>query len=692
MRHFDLLTALCCLAATACQTTPPPEAFGPVPTPEQVAWQRMETNMFVHFGPNTFTDSEWGDGTESVDIFQPTALDCRQWAAIARAAGMKGIILTAKHHDGFCLWPNPVSRHTVAQSSWRDGKGDLLRELSEACREAGLKFGIYISPWDRNDPTYGTAAYNDVFAATLRSALSNYGEVYEQWFDGACGEGPNGKRQVYDWKRYHETVYACQPQAVIFSDVGPGCRWVGNEAGWAGRTCWSRLDTTGFAPGKSPALDTLNCGNRLGEAWVPAETDVSIRPGWFYRASEDGQVKSLAELLTIYYNSVGRNSLLLLNVPADRRGLIPTVDSARLMEFRRALDEIFAEDLARGARIEASDTRGRGYEAENLLDGDYDSYWAAGDGVTSVTLTLHFPDARSFNRVVLQEYIPLGQRVEAFRIEVLDEEGEWREVAAETTIGYKRIVRIDRVTTRGLRVRIDRSLATPVLNTLALYDDRVFIESPEAQRDKQGLVTLTSAEPGTIYYTLDGSAPTTSSTCYEAPFTVTGPCRLAAIVVAQGRTSAPARWEWDLAPRDFRVVEPRSAAAAVDGLSDNGDEPCTRGARLAAGESLTVDLGRRLPLTGFFYEPLARGRGGCLIDCELAVSNDARRWTTLCGQVTFDNIVNNPIRRTVMFGRTVEARYVRLVPRRTQPETGYGIGEFGVMTDRGLIPHATTEE
>ena len=692
MKLSDILTMLCCAAVvTACQT-PPPAAFGPVPTPEQVAWQRMETNLFVHFGPNAFTDSEWGDGTESADVFHPTALDCRQWAAVASAAGMKGIILTAKHHDGFCLWPNPASRHTVAQSSWRGGKGDVLRELSDACREAGLKFGIYISPWDRNDPAYGTAEYNDVFTATLRSALGSYGEVYEQWFDGACGEGPNGKRQVYDWNRYHETVYACQPGAVIFSDVGPGCRWVGNEAGFAGRTCWSRLDTTGYAPGRSPALDTLNCGNMLGEAWVPAETDVSIRPGWFYRASEDSQVKSLAELLTIYYNSVGRNSLLLLNVPADRRGLICAVDSARLMEFRAALDEIFAEDLAQGARIEASDVRGRGYGAENLLNDDYDSYWAAADDVRSATLTLRFPEARSFNRVMLQEYIPLGQRIAAFRIETLDDDGSWREVARETTVGYKRIVRIDRVTTCGLRVVIDRSLATPVLNRLALYDDRIFIESPAAVRDKQGRVTLTAAEPGEIYYTLDGSQPTTSSARYAEPFTVTGPCRLAAIVVSEGRTSAPARWDWDLAPRDFRVVGPASAAGAVDGLPDNGDEACSRGARLAEGEALTVDLGRTLPLTGFFYEPLLAGRGSCLIDYDLAVSTDGRHWTTLRGNDSFDNIVNSPVRRTVGFGRTIEARYVRLVPRRTQSGECYGVGEFGVLTDRSRIPYVSAEE
>ena len=257
--------------------------------------------MFCHFGPNTFSGKEWGDGTEAEDLFNPTDLDCRQWAATAKAAGFKGILITAKHHDGFCLWPSPVSSHTVAQSAWRDGQGDVLREISDACREYGLKFGVYISPWDRNDPHYGTDAYNDVYVKTLESVLGGaYGPVFEQWLDGANGEGPNGKKQQYDWPLFHETILRLQPQAVIFSDVGPGCRWVGNEKGRAGRTNWGKLDIEGFTPGHgAPPVDTLNQGNRYGSHWVPAETDVSIRPGWFWKASETPQVKTVQQLLKI---------------------------------------------------------------------------------------------------------------------------------------------------------------------------------------------------------------------------------------------------------------------------------------------------------------------------------------------------------------------------------------------------------
>ena len=467
----------------------PPAPYGPVPTPAQVAWQRMEMNMFCHFGPNTFTGLEWGEGTEPEDIFNPTALDCDQWVAVAKNAGFQGIILTAKHHDGFCLWPNPQSTHTVRESAWRNGQGDVLRELSDACQRGGVKFGIYISPWDRNAPTYGTSAYNKVFLKTLRHAHTSYGPIFEQWFDGANGEGPNGKKQVYDWKKFNGQTKKLQPNAVIFSDVGPGCRWVGNEEGKCGRTCWSRLDVKGCEPGKNaPSQDTLNAGNYNGACWIPAETDVSIRPGWFWRASE--HPKSVQELLKIYYNSVGRNSLLLLNVPPDNRGLIPAEDSLRLVEFRAALDSIFAQDLAKKAHINASNCRSKNKKSNifafecqnevpssfNLTNDSYDAYWATDDTVTTAWVELIFNETQTFNRVMLQEYIPLGQRVEKFHIEVEDKNGHWRTIAEETTIGYKRLVLTETVTTKKVRIVIDRSRACIVMNRVGLFLDNVYQE------------------------------------------------------------------------------------------------------------------------------------------------------------------------------------------------------------------------
>lgn len=427
-----------------------PKPSGPIPSAAQLKWQRMEYNMFVHFGPNTFSGLEWGHGTEAEDLFAPTDLDCRQWAATAKAAGMKGIIITAKHHDGFCLWPNPESNHTVAQSSWRDGKGDVLAELSAACKEFGLKFGVYISPWDRNDPAYGTPEYNDKFVRTLQDVHGGrYGDIFEQWFDGACGEGPDGRKQVYDWPLFNSTVLGLSPSAVIFSDVGPGCRWVGNERGQACETNWSTLDIDGFTPGAgAPPRDTLQQGNVYGAHWIPAETDVSIRPGWFWRESENARVKSVDELMKIWVESVGRNSLLLLNVPPDTRGRIHEIDSTRLMEFRAAREAAFGTDLAEGARV-CKRRGGRIMEIE-------------------------LPEYRTFSMIQLQEDISLGQRISGFRVEIQDfdvaiENGGWLPIAEGTTIGYKRIIPIEPRMARKLRVVVTGAHGHPHLSGFSLF-------------------------------------------------------------------------------------------------------------------------------------------------------------------------------------------------------------------------------
>ena len=453
----------------ACVQAPAP--CGPVPTGSQLEWQKMEMNLFVHFGPNTFSGREWGLGTEAEDLFNPSDLDCRQWADIARRAGMKGVILTAKHHDGFCLWPSPESSHTVRESRWQNGKGDVLKELSEACAAAGLKMGVYISPWDRNDPSYGTPEYNEKYARTLRSVHDGrYGALFEQWFDGACGEGPDGRVQEYDWPLFHRSVLSLNPGAVLFSDVGPGCRWVGNERGLAGETNWSTLDADGYTPGAgAPPERSLGEGDEDGRYWIPAEADVSIRPGWFWRESENDRVKSVDELMDIYIGSVGRNALLLLNVPPDTTGRIHPVDSARLMEFRERLDRVFGENLAEGASVRTSSSFGPRYRGGNMLDGRYDRFWAAAGRDTCATFELVLPEERLFNILELKEYIPLGQRIRSFVVEIPDGDGKWRTLAEGTTVGYRRLLRIPPVRSRCLRVRILSSKASPVLCGVGLY-------------------------------------------------------------------------------------------------------------------------------------------------------------------------------------------------------------------------------
>lgn len=464
MKHLPSLPLtglLLCALLTACSSAAP-DPFGPVPSEAQLAWQRMEINMFCHFGPNTFSGAEWGDGTEPESIFHPTSLDCGQWVDVAAQAGMGGIILTAKHHDGFCLWPSKYSSHTVAQSTWNQGHGDVLREFVDACR-GRVKAGVYISPWDRNHPSYGTPEYNDVFANTLHEVHTQYGPLFEQWFDGACGEGPNGKRQQYDWPRFMHTMSELNPQCILFSDIGPGCRWVGNEEGRAGETCWSTLNTEGATPSDNkPQPAELETGHSALHSplstlrWVPAEVDVSIRPGWFWHPNE--HPKTVDELMEIYFNSVGHNGLLLLNVPPDTNGRIDPADSAVLMAFRAERDRIFAHNLACGAKVMSSSHYSRRCKASNVTDTAYHTYWAASDTVAS--LTLSFDKPMEFDIIVLQEYIPLGQRVT--RVEL---DG----APLCTTVGYKRIIRLPKAMHTDRLTLTFHGLAAPILNRVALY-------------------------------------------------------------------------------------------------------------------------------------------------------------------------------------------------------------------------------
>ena len=435
----------------------------PVPTAAQVSWQQMELNGFVHFGPNTFTSAEWGTGREDPAVFNPGAFDARQWVRTFKDAGFKGLILTAKHHDGFCLWPSAHSTHTVAKSPWRGGAGDVLREVSDACREAGLRFGVYLSPWDRNHPAYGTPQYNQVFAAMLEEVLGRYGPVFEVWFDGANGEGPNGKKQVYDWPLFVDTVRRLQPQAVIFSDAGPDVRWVGNERAEGGTTSWSLIERARYVPGTDLSAE-LTAGFRTGPDWVPPECDVSIRPGWFHRASEDGHVKNAQVLADLYERSVGRNCQLLLNVPPDRRGLLAAPDQDALAGMHRLLMATYGQNLLRNdASAIGSET-----DAAAVTDGRLETYWSAPDGSSGGELVLSAPSPITFNRIVLQEPIQLGQRIASFHVDAwLD--GGWKSIGEGTTVGYKRIVTVPLTTSGRIRVTVLDARARPLVAEVGAY-------------------------------------------------------------------------------------------------------------------------------------------------------------------------------------------------------------------------------
>ena len=459
----------------------PPAAYGPVPSARQLQWHELEFYGFVHFTINTFTDKEWGNGDEDPALFNPSQFDADQIAQVARAAGMRGLILTAKHHDGFCLWPSKFTEHSVKHSPWKNGRGDVVRDLADACRKYGLKFGIYLSPWDRNRSDYGQPSYISYFRNQLRELMTNYGPIFEVFFDGANGGdgfygGARETRRInretyYDWPATWQIVRELQPEACLFSDGGPDVRWVGNERGLAGETCWATLNAGDFIPGRADET-RLSHGDRPGVDWVPAECDVSIRPGWFYHAQEDARVRTPQNLIDIYYASVGRGASMLLNLPPDRRGRINENDERSLREFRQILDATFAHDLAEGARVTASNVRGgdKRFLPQNVIDNKRDTYWSTDDEVRTPELVVELKHQVTFNVVRLREYLPLGQRVEAFAIDAW-QDSRWIEFGKGTSIGNCRLLRQTPVTTSKVRLRILQAPVCPAISELSLFSE-----------------------------------------------------------------------------------------------------------------------------------------------------------------------------------------------------------------------------
>jgi len=472
------------------------EAARIVPSPRQLAWQELEFYAFIHFTVNTFTDREWGLGDESPSLFDPREFDAMQWAEVCRSAGMRGMILTCKHHDGFCLWPSAFTEHTVKNSPWRNGQGDLVREVAEACQQTGLKFGIYVSPWDRHEPSYGDSpAYNAHFVRQLRELLTGYGELFCVWFDGACGEGPNGKRQVYDWDAYYALIREHQPNAVI-SVCGPDVRWCGNEAGQTRSSEWSvvpaamrdnekiqensqRVDDGEFAKRIGSQDEDLGSRAVLAQedevVWYPSEVNTSIRPGWFYHDHEDDRVKSVGELSDLYERIVGGNAAFLLNLPPDKRGLIHEVDADRMRALGQWIRNAYGDNLAAAAQVRATCENGPANRAANLTDGDPFTYWRTSEGVEQAELEIDLGAQRIFDRIVLAEYIRQGQRIERFRLERQREDGDWTTLYEGTVVGYKKICRFEEVAARRIRLTIVESRWYPTLCSFEVYrtDSRV---------------------------------------------------------------------------------------------------------------------------------------------------------------------------------------------------------------------------
>lgn len=675
---FLFLCSLCVtIAANSQNTVKAPEPFGPLPTQKQIDWQEMEFYAFVHFSLNTFTNKEWGYGDESPALFNPTNLDVRQWARIVKAAGMKGIILVAKHHDGFCLWPSAYTERSVKNSPWKNGKGDLVKELAEACKEYDLKLGLYLSPWDRNRADYGKPEYVTYFRNQLKELLTNYGDVFEMWFDGANGGdgyygGANETRKIntleyYNWDETYKLIYKTAPKTLVWG-VGPSeARWIGNEEGRAGKTNWSLLRQKDELAGKVHYSE-FTSGHEDGEKWVPGEADVSIRPGWFYHSVEDDKVRSLDEMVDIYYESIGRNATLLLNLPVDKRGLVHENDEARLKELVSTIKADFKTELLSKTKITADNVRGssESFAGKNTVDGNKNTYWATDDNVKTTSITFEFDKPTAVNRILIQEYIALGQRVKAFNVEV-KVDGNWKTVASETTIGYKRILRIDRVTASALRINITDSKASIVISNIEAYNAPTFVRMPEINRDKNGDVTIKSEDGNPVYYSLDGKNPTKKSTLYKGVFQNKKAITIKAVAIdaAENISSAVNTAKYGVSKENWKIVTVSSgdintANRIIDGNLDTDWSFGNENNKLP--QQVTIDLGSLLTLNGFTYVPQQVGNNLNLIsNYEFYTSTDNVNWI-LQSEGEFSNIKHNPIEQVKTF-KKVKAKYIRFVAK-----------------------------
>ncbi|MBN1117194.1 MAG: alpha-L-fucosidase [Bacteroidales bacterium] len=678
------------LFSISCSEYKAPAPCAPLPSENQLRWQEMEYYAFIHFSLNTYTNQSWGYGNEDMNLFNPDSLDCRQWARICKEAGMKGIIITAKHHCGFCLWPTETTKYSVKNAPWKDGKGDVIKELADACKEYGLKLGIYVSPWDRNSPEYGKPEYIEIFRTQIKEVLTNYGEIFEIWFDGANGGtgyygGADENRKIdrtsyYDWQPTYKMIRELQPAIVIWNDGGDRAdlRWVGTEAGFVGETNWSLLNDTGEVE-----WGMLHYGLEDGNAWVPAEVNTSIRPEWFYHPGEDAKVKTVPQLMETYYHSVGRNGTLLLNFPIMPNGLIHENDEKAALEFAYAVKEAFAENLIENAKIEATNIRGtsKKYNGKQTIDNKQETYWSTDDSVTTATLILDFGQSTTFNRFLVQEYINLGQRVKAFSLEALIDE-DWQEIARSTTIGYKRILRFETVTATQLRFNILDSKACPLISNIGVFNAPQLLYPPRIIRNQAGEVIISPVDAeSVIYYTLDGSVPTPQSEKYTQPVSTDGKLQVKAIAFepSTGKSSPVCSETFDLPRKDWKIIaiNDEKVYAVIDGDQHTAWH---QDKNITLPADLIVDMGKELTITGFKYFPDQFLWGpGIITHYKFFVSTDNKTWN-LVSDGEFSNIKNNPLWQIKEFN-SVEARYFKFQAlRNTENNNNIGYGEIEIIT------------
>ena len=617
-----------------------PKPYGVLPSEAQLKWHETEFYCFIHFTINTFTDREWGGGEESPKLFNPSAFDADQIVSTAKISGMKGLILTCKHHDGFCLWPSKYTEHSVKNSPYKAGKGDVVKEFADACKKHKIKFGVYLSPWDRNHADYAKPEYVDYYRRQLKELLTEYGPVFEVWWDGANGGsgyygGAKETRHIdrttyYDWDNTMPIVNELQPDAVIFSDVGPGCRWVGNEHGYANDPCWSTITFPLIkgkkaGPGSPIKRELLGSGVRNGKYWIPAEVDVSIRPGWFYHKNQDDRVRTPANIANLYYQSVGRGASLLLNLPPDRRGLIHENDVKALKGFRKIMDDTFKVNLVRKAKLTAANTRGdsRKYAVKRLVDGKRDTYWSTDDNHKQADIVAEFKEPTTFNVVDIREYLPLGQRVEDWALDYLDGD-QWVEFAKGKAIGNRRLWRGKYITTAKVRLRVSGPVC-PALSEFGIYAE------PILEKEKNAAAGL------------DKSA-------------------------------------WKVVSVSGESKGGGDAYRAIDGNKKTLWNTYTKIKEIPPPHEIIVDMGKEIQIKAFTYLPRQDGLANGTVD-QYAVyfSIDGKNWNEPASEGEFANIKNNPIEQTVSLKKVVKARYFKFVIKSVISHKHIAVAELGVV-------------
>jgi alpha-L-fucosidase len=630
-----------------------PNPYGVLPSERQLNWHEVEMYCIIHFGVDTYTDKEWGFGDEDPKILNPTKFDAMQIVGAAKAGGFKGIIVVAKHHDGLCIWPTKTTEHNITNTSWKNGKGDMVKEYQIACEKLGMQMGLYCSPWDRNSALYGKPEYVEIYRKQLKELYSNYGKLFMSWHDGANGGdgyygGANEPRKIdrttyYNWPVNWEITRKMQPMANLFGDVGPDVRWVGNEEGHAGETSWATYTPTAPDKGKIPSNGYSNYleaieGTRNGKYWMPAECDVPIRPGWFYHASQNGKVKSPYTLLDLYYKSVGRGANLDLGLSPNRDGLLDQEDVAALKGFGTIIKETFKVNLAKDAKLTASNVRGSNqklYGPGFLTDNSRYTYWSTDDAIHNPTLSLSFPASKSFNVIRLRENIKLGQRIEAFEIDAFTN-GKWQKIAAATSIGSNRLIRLPQtITASKVRLRITKSPVSIALSDFGLFKEPVHLTPPIITRNKEDLVlNSTSSDLSKSQWTLMADS--------------SGQNPLYAI---------------DENPGSLWTTINRDSTAQFE------------------AKSLSVDLGKITTIKSFTYLPRQDKKLDGIVDqYTFEVSVDGKTWNEVAAG-EFSNIRANPISQLIELKAPASARYFRFTGKRSVKGNGISVAELGINSN-----------